>query len=80
MKTNFKYERIAEDIKEILTKTLNEEVGGCEYVSITDVIITKDTVLRTAGPKIIEGKRENMKKTIIKKKRQTPEGSQKETA
>lgn len=42
MKTNFKYERIAEDIKEILTKTLNEEVDGCEYVSITDVIITKD--------------------------------------
>ena len=48
--------------------------------NIEKCIITKDTVLRTAGPKIIEGKREDIKKPIIKKKRQTPEGSQKETA
>ena len=48
--------------------------------NIEKCIITKDTVLRTAGPKIIEGKRDDIKKPIIKKKRQTPEGSQKETA
>ena len=48
--------------------------------NIEKCIITKDTVLRTAGPKIIEGKRDDIKKPIIKKKRQTPEGSEKETA
>ncbi len=47
---------------------------------IEKCIITKETVLGTAGPKIIEGNKENIKKPIIKKKRQTPEGNQKETA
>lgn len=42
MKTNFKYDRLAEDIKEVLTKTLNEDVEGCEYLSITHVELTKD--------------------------------------
>ncbi len=48
--------------------------------NIEKCIITKDTVLRTAGPKIIEGKRDDIKKPIIKKKRQTPQGNEKETA
>lgn len=48
--------------------------------NIEKCIITKETVLGTAGPKIIEGSKENMKKPIIKKKRQTPQGNQKETA
>ncbi len=48
--------------------------------NIEKCIITKDTVLGTSGPKIIEGNTEDIKKPIIKKKRQTPEGSQKETA
>ncbi len=42
MKTNFKYDRLAEDIKEVLTKTINEEIDGCEYLSITHVTLTKD--------------------------------------
>ena len=47
--------------------------------NIEKCIITKGTVLGTEGPKIVEGK-EDIKRPIIKKKRQTPEGSQKETA
>lgn len=42
MKTNFKYDRLAEDIKEVLTKKINEEIDGCEYLSITHVTLTKD--------------------------------------
>ena len=45
---------------------------------IEKCIITRTTVLGTEGPKIVEGK-EELKKPIIKKKRQMPEGS-KETA
>ena len=48
--------------------------------NIEKCIITKDTVLGTSRPKIVESKKEDIKKPIIKKKRQTPEGSQKETA
>ena len=47
--------------------------------NIEKCIITKGTVLGTEGPKIVEGK-EDIKRPIIKKKRQTPECSQKETA
>ena len=42
MKTNFKYDRIAEDIKILVTRVLNDEVGGCEFLSVTHVEITKD--------------------------------------
>ncbi len=48
--------------------------------NIEKCIITKDTVLVKSGPKIVEGEKDNIKKPIIKKKRQTPEGSKKETA
>ncbi len=48
--------------------------------NIEKCIITKETVLGTDGPKVVEGKEEEVKKPLIKKKRQTPEGSQKETA
>ena len=48
--------------------------------NIEKCIITKGTVAGTEGPKIIEGKKEEIKKPIIKKKRQTPDGNQKETA
>ena len=48
--------------------------------NIEKCIITKDTVLGTSRPKIVEDNKEDIKKPIIKKKRQTPEGSQKETA
>ena len=47
--------------------------------NIEKCIITRDTVLGKSGPKIIEGEKENIRKPIIKKKRQTPEGN-KETA
>ncbi len=42
MKTNYKYDHIAQDIREVLTNILNEDIKGCEYVSITDVSLTKD--------------------------------------
>ena len=48
--------------------------------NIEKCIITKGTVAGVEGPKIIEGNKEDIKKPIIKKKRQTPEGNQKETA
>ena len=48
--------------------------------NIEKCIITKETVLGTQGPKVIEGKEENIKKPIIKKKRQTPQKDEKETA
>ena len=48
--------------------------------NIEKCIITKGTVAGTEGPKIIEGNKEDIKKPIIKKKRQTPDGNQKETA
>ena len=48
--------------------------------NIEKCIITKETVLRTDGPKVVEGKEEEVKKPLIKKKRQTPEGNEKETA
>ena len=48
--------------------------------NIEKCIITKETVLGTAGPKVIEGEKQEIKKPLIKKKRQTPEGGQKETA
>ncbi len=47
--------------------------------NIEKCIITRDTVLGKSGPKIVEGEKEDIKKPIIKKKRQTPEGN-KETA
>ena len=47
--------------------------------NIEKCIITKGTVIGIEGPKVIEGKKEDIKKPIIKKKRQTPEGN-KETA
>ena len=48
--------------------------------NIEKCIITKGTVAGTEGPKIIECNKEDIKKPIIKKKRQTPDGNQKETA
>ena len=48
--------------------------------NIEKCIITKQTVLGTEGPKVVEGDKENIKKPIIKKQRQTPQGNQKETA
>ena len=48
--------------------------------NIEKCIITKQTVLGVEGPKVIEGKGENIKKPIIKKKRQTPQKDEKETA
>ncbi len=48
--------------------------------NIEKCIITKQTVLGVEGPKVIEGKEENIKKPIIKKKRQTPQKDEKETA
>ena len=48
--------------------------------NIEKCIITKDTVLGNEGPKVIEGKEEEHKKPLIKKKRQTPQGNEKETA
>ena len=48
--------------------------------NIEKCIITKETVLGTQGPKVIEVKEENIKKPIIKKKRQTPQKDEKETA
>ena len=47
--------------------------------NIEKCIINRDTVLGKSGPKIVEGEKEGIKKPIIKKKRQTPEGN-KETA
>ena len=47
--------------------------------NIEKCIITRDTVLGKSGPKIVEGNKDDIKKPIIKKKRQTPEGN-KETA
>ena len=47
--------------------------------NIEKCIITKETVLGIAGPKIVEGEKEKIKKTIIKKKREVPQGN-KETA
>ena len=48
--------------------------------NIEKCIITKGTVLGTEGPKVVESEKEDIKKPIIKKKRQTPQGNQKETA
>lgn len=42
MPANYKYPRLAVDIKEVLTQAINDDIEGCEYVSITEVELTKD--------------------------------------
>ena len=42
MKNNFKYDRLAEELQELLSSVINEDIDGCDYVSITDVELTKD--------------------------------------
>ena len=42
MKNNFKYDRLAEELQELLSTVINEDIEGCDYVSITDVELTKD--------------------------------------
>lgn len=42
MKNNFKYHRLAEELQELLSTVINEDIDGCDYVSITDVELTKD--------------------------------------
>ena len=48
--------------------------------NIQKCIITKETVLGTEGPKVIEGEPKEMKKAFVKKKRQEPEKNNQETA
>ena len=48
--------------------------------NIQKCIITKETVLGTEGPKVIEGEPKEIKKAFVKKKRQEPEKNNQETA
>jgi ribosome-binding factor A len=42
MKKNHKYDRLANDVQQVITRVINEEINGLEYVSITQVELTKD--------------------------------------
>jgi len=42
MKRNHKYNRLANDLQQVITRVINEEINGMEYVSITEVELTKD--------------------------------------
>ncbi len=42
MKKNFKYDRLAEDIKLLVNDVINEEIDDLEFVTVVDVELTKD--------------------------------------
>ena len=42
MKRNHKYDRLANDLKQVITRVINEEINDLEYVSVTEVELTKD--------------------------------------
>lgn len=39
---NFKYKRLSEDIKRVLSQKINEDIDSYFWVTITDVELTKD--------------------------------------
>lgn len=41
-KKNFKYDRLAEDIKYAIGEIINDEIDGLDYVTIYEVHLTKD--------------------------------------
>ncbi len=41
-KTNFKYDRLAEEIKLTINDVINEEIDALEFVTVVDVELTKD--------------------------------------
>ncbi len=42
MKRNFKYDRLAEDIKLLINDVINDEIDDLEFVTVIDVELTKD--------------------------------------
>ncbi len=42
MKRNFKYDRLAEDIKLLINDVVNDEIDDLEFVTVVDVELTKD--------------------------------------
>ncbi len=42
MKKNFKYDRLAEDIKLLINDVINEEIDDLDFVTVVDVELTKD--------------------------------------
>ncbi len=42
MKKNFKYDRLAEDIKLLINDVVNDEIDDLEFVTVVDVELTKD--------------------------------------
>lgn len=41
-KKNFKYDRLAEDIKLVINDVVNDELDDLEFVTVVDVELTKD--------------------------------------
>ncbi len=42
MKKNFKYDRLAEDIKLLINDVVNDEIDDLDFVTVVDVELTKD--------------------------------------
>lgn len=42
MSTNFKYDRLASDIKNKINQVINDKVDDLDFVSVTEVELTKD--------------------------------------
>lgn len=42
MKKNFKYDRLAEDIKKKINEIIDTEIDELDFVTVTDVELTKD--------------------------------------
>lgn len=42
MKKNFKYDRLAEEIKNVVNEIINDEIETIEFVSVVNVELTKD--------------------------------------
>ncbi len=42
MKKNFKYDRLAEDIKLLINDVINDELDNLDFVTVVDVELTKD--------------------------------------
>ncbi len=39
---NFKYDRIAQDLKEVINNVINEKIDELDFVTVTEVELTKD--------------------------------------